>query len=50
MLMLSICNGRERDHDDWAWLFKEADIRFKFVKAYKPQGSALGLIEAVWEG
>ena len=47
--MLTLCNSRERDRDDWAQIFQEADGRFKFVNAYTPEGSVLGLVEAVWQ-
>ena len=49
MLMLTLCNARERDRDDWEMLFKEADHRFQFISAYVPEGSSLGIIEARWE-
>ena len=48
MLMLTLCNARERDRDDWKTLFKSADSRFYFVSAYIPEGSSLGIIEASW--
>ena len=47
--MLTLCNARERDRDDWETLFKTADSRFHFVNAYVPAGSSLGIIEASWE-
>lgn len=50
MLMLTLCNARERDRDDWEVLFKEADSRFRFGSAFVPEGSSLGIIEARWEG
>ena len=50
MLMLTLCNARERDRDDWKMLFHEADSRFHFIGAYVPKGSSLGIIEAKWEG
>ena len=31
MLMMTLCNARERDRDDWATLFQEADKRFNMV-------------------
>ena len=49
MLMLTLCNSRERDRDDWAQIFQEADARFKFVDAYTPEGSVLGIAEAIWQ-
>ena len=50
MLMLTLCNARERDRDDWEMLFRESDSRFRFIGAYVPEGSSLGIIEAIWEG
>lgn len=50
MLMLTLYNAREREHDDWAHLFAQADGRFTFIRAFKPEGSAAGIIEAVWDG
>ena len=49
MLMLTLCNARERDRDAWEGLFKEADDRFQFVSAYVPDGSSLGIIVAEWK-
>ena len=49
MLMLSLFNSRERDGDDWAQLFREADRRFSISRAYVPQGSVMGIIEVVWQ-
>lgn len=49
MLMLTLCNARERDRDDWEALFNNADSRFRFESAYVPEGSSLGIIEASWE-
>ena len=50
MLMLTLCNARERDRADWEMLFKQADNRFRFVDAVVPEGSSLAIIEAVWQG
>ncbi|TGO30616.1 hypothetical protein BPAE_0004g00740 [Botrytis paeoniae] len=50
MIMLSLFNSRERDVDGWATLFQAADPRFGKPKAWIPEGSNLGIIEAVWEG
>ena len=49
MVMLTLCNARERDRDDWEMIFQQADDRFGFVGAYVPDGSSLGIIEARWE-
>ena len=49
MLMLSICNARERDTEDWRQVFEDADPRFKVLRVFTPSGSALGIIDVVWE-
>ena len=49
MVMLSFFNSRERERDDWERVCQEVDPRFKFVNAWVPEGSALGMIEAVWQ-
>lgn len=49
MLMLSLCNARERDEDDWHKVFAEADPRFKVQRVFTPKGAALGIVDAVWE-
>ncbi|GKZ23561.1 hypothetical protein AbraIFM66951_007559 [Aspergillus brasiliensis] len=41
-------NSREREIDDWAQLFAEADSRFRFCGAWKPPHSAMWFIEAEW--
>ncbi|TVY52432.1 O-methyltransferase bik3 [Lachnellula cervina] len=50
MLMLSICNARERDEEDWRQVFTEADSRFKVPRVFTPKGAALGIVDVVWEG
>jgi len=47
--MLQVQNSREREHQDWGHLFKEADPRFKFLGVQQPPGSKLAFIEAGWE-
>lgn len=42
-------NASEREVDDWVELFRRADERFKFLKAWKPPKSRMGLIEAEWD-
>ena len=49
LLMMTLCNGRERDRDDWEMLFKKADVRFRFVGAHTPDNTALAIIEARWQ-
>jgi hypothetical protein len=50
MIMFSLFNSRERDADDWDHLFRSADTRYGQVKAWVPEGSRLGIVEAVWQG
>ena len=47
--MLSYFNSREREKHDWQRICQEIDPRLKFKDAWVPKGSALGIIEAVWE-
>jgi hypothetical protein len=49
MLMLSICNAREREEADWRQVFGEADSRFKVLRVFTPKESALGIIDVAWE-
>ena len=49
MLMLTLCNARERDGEDWEALVREADGRFRVVSVFVPKGSSLGIIEVKWE-
>jgi hypothetical protein len=48
MFMQVTVNAREREVDDWAELFKEADSRYKNLKAWKPEKSRMWFIEAEW--
>ncbi|MCJ1261773.1 hypothetical protein MMC22_001641 [Lobaria immixta] len=50
LTMLEILNVREREIDDWAELFRQADGRFKFLGGKQPAGSHLWIIEVRWEG
>ena len=49
VMMQVTVNAREREVDDWAELFKEADERFKFLGAWKPEKSRMWFIEAEWD-
>ena len=49
MLMLTLFNAQERQESDWIRLFRDSDPRFVFKRAGVPKGSALGIIEFVWE-
>lgn len=43
-------NARERTLADWKALFVAADPAFVLKKVVDPPGSAMGLLEFVWEG
>ena len=46
--MKALLNGQERDADDWAQLFKEADPRFNFTGVTQDARSRWALMEAIW--
>ena len=48
--MLELQNSRERELEDWAALFVQADARFRFLGGQQPAGSKLWIMEAIWEG
>ena len=48
VIMQVTVNAREREADDWVELFKAADERFKFLKAWKPEKSRMWFIVAEW--
>lgn len=50
LAMLEFHNAKERDADDWAKLFHDADPRFKFLGVKQPPAAKMGFIEARWEG
>lgn len=50
LFMQVTVNAREREVDDWAEMFQQADERFKFLKAWKPEKSRVWFIEAEWTG
>jgi hypothetical protein len=43
-------NARERTLADWEALFKEADPAFVLKRVVEPQGSAMSILEFLWEG
>ncbi len=49
LFMLVTVNAREREIGDWEALLKEADPRYRFLKAWLPAKSRLWLIEAEWD-
>ncbi|KAF7937469.1 uncharacterized protein EAE98_001783 [Botrytis deweyae] len=50
LTMLELQNSRERELEDWAKLFEDADPRFTFKGGKQPAGSNLWILEAVWDG
>jgi hypothetical protein len=48
--MMIAMNAKEREDADWRALFEKADPRYKYLGAKLPEGSRMGLIEAVWKG
>ena len=47
--MFAVFNAEERDLDTWQDLFRSADPRFRFLKIQKPEGSALAIMEFIWD-
>ncbi|GAD93055.1 hypothetical protein BC1G_02945 [Paecilomyces variotii No. 5] len=50
LMMLAINKSRLRDEEEWQQLFHEADPRYGKLKCWTPEGSALAIMEVVWEG
>jgi hypothetical protein len=50
MDMAATFNSRERTTAEWKALIAEADPRFVVKSIIEPKGSALGVLEVVWEG
>ena len=46
---LELQNCCERDLEDWAASFVQADAQFQFLGAKHPTGSKLWIMEAIWE-
>jgi hypothetical protein len=47
--MAAAFNGQERTTAELQSLLKAADGRFHFRKVIEPSGSALGMLEFVWQ-
>ncbi|KAF7956540.1 hypothetical protein EAE96_003876 [Botrytis aclada] len=47
--MHAIFNSYERDQEGWRSLFKKADRRFSFNGVVQPKGSALAILEFIWD-
>ncbi|KAF7879473.1 hypothetical protein EAF04_000669 [Stromatinia cepivora] len=50
LTMMELQDARERELDDWAKLFEEADKGFRFKGGKKLDRANLWILEAVWEG
>lgn len=50
LIMLEGLNARERDADEWQQLFREADTRFIWKGATRPEGCKMWIMEAEWAG
>ena len=50
LTMLELQNSREREMEDWATLFRDADERFDFQGGKQPAGSNLWILDAIWKG
>lgn len=48
--MMQMFSGREREMEDWEDLFKSADSKLIVRNVNQPVGSALGLMEVVYDG
>ncbi len=47
--MAAAFNGQERTMAEYQSLLEDADQRFKLRNVIEPTGSALGILEFVWE-
>ena len=47
--MQQLLNARERTESDWATLLQDADESFKWQSVKRPEGSALAIIEILWQ-
>lgn len=48
--MQQLLNAQEREMHEWAELFRQADSRFRYLGARKPEGAIQWNIEAEWQG
>jgi hypothetical protein len=48
LMMLTTINSKEGEMDDWKELYQEADPRFEFLKAWKPEKSRMWIIDVKW--
>lgn len=50
LYMRSICNGKEREIQDWEKLLVDADSRFHIRAISQTSTSKLGIIDVEWMG
>lgn len=50
LFMQVTVNAREREADDWAGLFEQADVRFQCNRVWTPEKSRMMFVEAEWTG
>lgn len=50
LFMQVTVNAREKEADDWAGLFQQADERYRVNKVWKPEKARMYFIEAEWLG
>jgi hypothetical protein len=50
VLIRGLCNGKERDEQDWHDLFSNADARFKIRAIHHTPLSQLGIVDVEWCG
>ncbi|KAI5921377.1 S-adenosyl-L-methionine-dependent methyltransferase [Camillea tinctor] len=48
MDMAATFNAREKEIAEWESLLRAADPRFQLNKVFQPEGSALGVIDIIW--
>jgi hypothetical protein len=48
LIMLTTVNAKERELDDWKEPFRDADPRFEFLQAWKPEKSRMWILEWKW--
>jgi hypothetical protein len=49
VMMMSLMNGKERELEEWKALFEQADSRYKWAGAIRPDGSRLWIYSVTWE-
>ncbi|KAI9744020.1 MAG: hypothetical protein M1818_002754 [Claussenomyces sp. TS43310] len=49
VMSMALTNSKERQQGEWKALFEEADARYKWKGASKPDGSKLWIMETEWQ-